>query len=532
VKASIENIFQKILVMDSRDERIIKFITDAMRLITMSEKENIQCHPADHHVEQEFVLRCEKVQELEQKNIPGWPENITLDTTCMQVKESYKPEDTTLHTIAGRVMTIRKHGKSIFAHIKDRSGALQIYIKQDTHPDTFTFFEQNIDLGDIITCSGALFETKTKEITLSISSCQLLSKCLHPLPAKFHGIADQEIKYRQRYLDLMTNDETKQRFIARSKIITYIRTFLEKLDFLEVETPMLHPIPGGAAARPFVTHHNALDTDFYLRISPELYLKRLVVGGLERVYEINRNFRNEGLSTRHNPEFTMLEFYMAYQDYHVMMHIIEQLLRETAQHVLNTTTIPYGENTIDFAQPFAKISPKQAIMQYSTITPEQLTPEAINATCKKYAIETQDKTYNQKMFALFEEVAEKKLIQPTFIIDYPIELSPLAKKDAHDPSKAARFELFIGGMEISNGFNELNDPFDQAQRFKEQSQERAKGDSEAMHYDQDYITALEYGLPPTVGAGLGIDRLTMLLTNTPSIKEVILFPALKHKPHE
>lgn len=476
----------------------------------------------------EYEVRLAKAHELRRRGIEPWAENVAIDQTCAEVISHYQENDATSYTVAGRIITMRKHGKSVFAHIADRSGRLQVYLKIDRVGEAeFQLFDQFIDIGDIILCHGSVFKTKTGEISLAVESFRLLSKCLHPLPEKFHGIADQEIKYRQRYLDLMTNTQTRDRFIARSLIIRTMRNFFDQRGFLEVETPMLHPIPGGASARPFITHHNALDMDLYLRISPELYLKRLVVGGLERVYEINRNFRNEGVSTRHNPEFTMVEFYMAYQEYNFIMSFIEELFCTIAQTVIGTTNIMIGEHAIDLSKPFDRLSPAQAIMQYSSITVEDLLEERIDTTCATHNIAYTALSYNKKVFALFEAVAEKQLINPTFIVDYPLELSPLAKKDSKNPTNAARFELFVGGIELSNGFNELNDPLDQAERFKQQVLAHEAGDDEAMHYDADYITALEYALPPTVGVGIGIDRLAMLITNTWSIKEVILFPALK-----
>ncbi|HVW99563.1 MAG TPA: lysine--tRNA ligase, partial [Candidatus Babeliaceae bacterium] len=408
---------------------------------------------------------------------------------------------------------------------------IQIYIKRDNlGGDRFEFFERFIDIGDSIWCRGSSFRTKSGEITLNVCDFILISKSLYPLPEKFHGLTDIETKYRQRYLDLMVNEETKERFVKRSTIIKGIRAFLDGHSFLEVETPMLHPIPGGAAARPFITHHNVLNADFYLRIAPELYLKRLVVGGFERVYEINRNFRNEGISTRHNPEFTMLEFYMAHQDYHFIMGFVENLLRDTIQKTCGSLQVPFGNNTIDFATSFKRMNVVEALVRYAGLREEELHANQLDATLDRYAIKPiAHASAGQKLFTLFEELAEKHIVQPTFIIDFPIEISPLAKRDNSNPSIAARFELFIAGMEISNGFNELNDPFDQAERFKEQVKAHAAGDQEAHRYDADYITALEYGLPPTVGVGIGIDRLVMLATNTTSIKEVILFPALKRK---
>lgn len=478
----------------------------------------------------EHQIRIQKVQELREQGIEPWPSYRPVTATCKEIIENFDSEKSQTYAIAGRLMSRRAHGKTVFGNIADRSGSVQIYLKKDiVGEDRFNFFNHMIDLGDIVWCNGTAFKTKTGEITLEVAEFALLSKCLHPLPEKFHGITDIETKYRQRYLDLMINSETRARFINRTKIIKGIRDYLNEHDFLEVETPMLHPIPGGAAARPFVTHHNALDMDFYLRIAPELYLKRLVIGGFERVYEINRNFRNEGISTRHNPEFTMVEFYMAHEDYHYAMQLVENLFKDLAITITGSAEVPFGDYILNFGKPFKKISAAQAIIEYTSITQDQLSPEKIDVTLREYGIVDQQFSYNQKVFALFEKVAESKLIQPTFIIDFPIEISPLAKRDARNPEIAARFELFIAGMEISNGFNELNDPFDQAQRFKDQVKAHAAGDEEAMRFDADYIQALEYGLAPTVGVGIGVDRLVMLLTNTTSIKEVILFPALKLK---
>lgn len=483
------------------------------------------------HIEtNEHLVREQKVQALRAQNIEPWPENISLDARCADVIATYKADHEQEYTVAGRVMAIRGHGKSTFATIQDRSGTLQVYFKQDALGETqYRFFSQYIDTGDSIMVSGGSFKTKMGEISIAVKSFKLLSKSVRPLPAKFHGIVDQETKYRQRYLDLMSDKEVRDRFIKRSHIVRGLRTFLDEHDFMEVETPMLHPIPGGATARPFITHHNALDTDFYLRIAPELYLKRLVVGGLERVYEINRNFRNEGVSTRHNPEFTMLEFYTAYQDYIYIMKFIETMFRRVAHTVNGSGVATYGDHIINFDEPFDRISPKEAIIRYGGIPADQLTFDRIDVACATHKVPYEGVSHEKKVFGLFEACAERNIVKPTFIIDYPVEISPLAKRDAQDHNKAARFELFIAGMEIGNGFNELNDPYDQAERFHQQVKAQDAGDQEAMHYDADYIAALEQGLPPTVGVGIGIDRLTMLLTNTTTIKEVILFPALKHQ---
>lgn len=485
------------------------------------------------HDSEEHEIRLKRVKKLKDLGFEPWPENIEINSNVKKIKSEFK-EDNILreYSIAGRVMGIREHGKAIFVDVQDSSGRLQLYIKKDLIGETqFNFFKEFIDIGDFIWCFGFSFKTKLGEITLEIKDLKLISKCLYPLPEKFHGIHDVEIKYRQRYLDLITSHETYQRFIKRTSIIKAIRHFLDDHNYIEVETPMLHPIAGGAAAKPFVTHHNALGSDFYLRIAPELYLKRLVVGGLERVYEINRNFRNEGVSTRHNPEFTMLEFYTAYKDYHFIMEFVEELFRFAANQSNGKLKLEYGDHVIDFSLPFAKISPSMAVKLYGNLTDEDLTPENIDKTVSKYCAKFKNKnaSLNQKIFALFEELAEPKLIQPTFIIDFPIEISPLAKRDSENPEIASRFELFIAGMEVANGFNELNDPFDQAQRFHDQLKAFEAGDEEAHQFDADFIKALEYGLPPTVGVGVGIDRLVMLLTNTTSIKEVILFPTLKKK---
>jgi lysyl-tRNA synthetase class 2 len=491
-----------------------------------------QEHSVDQNAHSEYEIRVAKARALQQAGMSPWAEMRPVANTCKEVIAHFSEGAETVYTIAGRILTNRMQGKAGFVTLQDRTGKLQIYLREDVvGEDSFKKFIDYIDLGDIIWCTGVAFRTKMGEITLRVTDWQLLTKDLHPLPEKFHGIADIETKYRQRYLDLMTSPETRERFIKRSAIIREIRAYLDKNDFCEVETPMLHPIPGGAAARPFITHHNALDSDFYLRIAPELYLKRLVVGGIERVYEINRNFRNEGVSTRHNPEFTMVEFYMAHEEYQFAMSFVENLIRDLAVKVCGMQQVKFGDYTLDFSKPFDRMNAQQAIMHYSSITEHALEEKNIDATLAAHNVKLANPyaSYGQKIFALFEEVAESKLINPTYIIDFPVETSPLAKRDPKNPKIAARFELFIAGMEISNGFNELNDPFDQAERFKEQVKAHEAGDAEAMHYDADYITALEYGLPPTVGCGIGVDRLVMLLTNTTSIKEVILFPALKRK---
>jgi lysyl-tRNA synthetase class 2 len=498
----------------------------------MEDNNKVEQSSQEIDASREYAVRKAKVEALRAAGIDPWPSFKEINSSCLQAVESFKEnEESPEYSLAGRVMAIRLHGKTAFIHIQDVSGRIQVYIRQDVIGEqTFEQFKNFIDLGDIIWVKGTLFKTKTGEVTLRAATYTLLSKCLHPLPEKFHGLSDIETIYRQRYLDLITNPESFNRFKKRSHVIRLMRDYFDEHDFLEVETPMLHPIPGGAAAKPFVTHHNALDMDLYLRIAPELYLKRLVIGGFERVYEINRNFRNEGISTRHNPEFTMVECYVAHHDYRFMMDFIEQLLRYVAEHVNKTLVLSYGSMTIDMTAPFERISMHDAVVKYGGIPASELEHDTITETVKKHAIPVDSKaSWGHKLAGLFEELVEKKLINPTFVTDYPIEISPLTKRDPHNDTVVPRFELFIGGMEIANGYNELNEPFDQADRFREQAAARAGGDDEAHYYDADYVTALEYGLPPTVGAGIGIDRLTMLLTNTTSIKDVILFPALKKR---
>ncbi len=479
----------------------------------------------------EDQIRLEKVKNMQKEGQNPWPEFKPVSSTCQEVIASFQEDssDEKEYMLAGRLMTTRDHGKTMFANIQDRSGSLQLYIKKnDVGDQQFDFFKDNIDVGDIVWAKGTIFKTRMGEITLKIKEISLLSKCLHALPEKYHGLVDLEQRYRQRYLDLISNPENKDKFKKRFKIIQAMRQFLLEKDFLEVETPMLHPIAGGATARPFITHHNAYDMDLFMRIAPELYLKRLVVGGFDRVFEINRNFRNEGVSTKHNPEFTMLEYYMAYGDYKDGMRNTEELIQNAVLDNFDSTKIKYQDKELDFSAPFKKLTMKDSLVEVGGFTSDQITQENIDKLIKEKHLELRkNATYGEKIFALFEEFVEATLIQPTFIIGYPIEVSPLAKRDPQDNSLAARFELFAAGMELANGFTELNDPFDQAERFKGQVEAREGGDDEAHNYDADYIKALEYGLPPTVGVGLGIDRLVMLLTDTASIKDVILFPTMK-----
>jgi lysyl-tRNA synthetase class 2 len=433
-------------------------------------------------------------------------------------------------SVAGRMMLKRVMGKASFAALQDMSGRIQLYITNDAVGiETHEAFK-HWDLGDIVGARGTLFKTRTGELSVRVTELRLLAKALRPLPEKFHGLTDQEQKYRQRHVDLITSADSRHVFIARSQIVQAIREFFVARDYLEVETPMMHPIPGGATARPFVTHHNALDTELYLRIAPELYLKRLVVGGLEKVFEINRNFRNEGISTRHNPEFTMLEFYEAYRDYRYLMQLTEELLREVAMKVAGKTTIEYQDTSIDLGAPFDRLTMVEAIAKHNPryVLAELSRPEYLNAALGRLGVEALpgDGT-GVLQLKLFEATTEEKLVQPTFIVAYPTDVSPLARASDNDPAVTDRFELFVIGREIANGFSELNDPEDQAARFLAQARAKEAGDAEAMHYDADYIRALEYGLPPAAGEGLGIDRLVMLLTDSPSIRDVILFPQLK-----
>jgi lysyl-tRNA synthetase class 2 len=433
-------------------------------------------------------------------------------------------------SIAGRLMALRTHGKAIFANIEDVSGRIQIYIKSNKIGETAFKLFSKIGIGDILGVSGLIFKTRTGEVTIFVEEFILLCKSVRSLPEKWHGLKDVEIRYRKRYLDLMVNPSVREIFIKRSKVIQSIRNFLDSKGFLEVETPIMQPIPGGATARPFITHHNALHRDFYLRIAPELYLKRLLVGGLEKVYELSRNFRNEGISTKHNPEFTMLELYEAYGDYHSMMQITEELIVYILKNVLDSLEIEYRGNKIDFTLPWKRISMYKAIEDAVGIRVDKISPKDFSKVVKKFNLNTKSNINRGEIInELFEKYVEPTLIQPTFVIDYPLELSPLSKQNKDNPELVERFELFISSMELVNAFTELNDPEEQKRRFEEQVAKKEAGDMESHFMDKDYVEALEYGMPPAGGLGLGIDRLMMLLTNSDSIKEVILFPQLKSK---
>ncbi len=432
--------------------------------------------------------------------------------------------------IAGRMMTKRVMGKASFANIRDMSGDMQLYVKRDDLPEGVYAQFKRWDLGDIIAAEGVMFRTQKGELSVLVDNIRLLTKSLRPLPEKFHGLSDQETRYRQRYVDLIMNEASRDVFRLRTRIIDGVRRYLMSKDYLEVETPMMQAIPGGATARPFTTYHNALDMDLFLRIAPELYLKRLIVGGFERVFEINRNFRNEGLSTRHNPEFTMVEFYQAYANHHDLMDLTEDMLRSVTQDVLGTSQVHYQGLDIDFAKPFTRMTVKESILHFNPgIKPEHLeTLEAAREIAAGLDIPLK-KTYGlgKVQIEIFEKTVEHRLMDPTFITAYPTEVSPLARRSDDDPFVTERFEFFVGGREIANGFSELNDAEDQAERFQAQVAEKDAGDDEAMHFDADYIRALEYGMPPTAGEGIGIDRLVMLLTDSPSIRDVLLFPHMR-----
>ena len=474
--------------------------------------------------------RRDKLSELQAaNNDPFFITKYDVDKHSKDIKDNFDELDGKSVKIAGRLMSKRVMGKASFCHVQDLTGRIQAYVARDSvGEDEYKAFKK-LDIGDIVGVTGTVFKTQTGEISLHATDVILLSKSLKPLPEKFHGLTDTDTRYRQRYVDLIMNEDVKDTFVKRSKIITAIRKFLDGQGFMEVETPMLVSNAGGAAARPFNTHFNALNEDVKLRISLELYLKRLIVGGLERVYEIGRVFRNEGVDTRHNPEFTLMELYQAYTDYHGMMDLTENMFRYLAEQVCGTTTIPYAEAMIDLGKPFERITMVEAIKKYSGIDFDSIeTTEEAKALAKEKGIEFEERHSRGDIINLFfEEFVEEKLIQPTFVMDHPIEVSPLTKKKPSDPRYVERFELFIYGREMANAYSELNDPIDQRERFQAQEEAFAAGDEEANHTDEDFLNALEIGMPPTGGIGYGIDRLVMLLTNSPAIRDVLLFPTMK-----
>ncbi len=481
-----------------------------------------------------LLQRRRKVDALWEAGINPYPNNFKPTHTSADLFNDYGteqdiPEKAATYLVAGRIIARRSFGKAAFIQIQDRNGRMQLYVRKDEIGDeAFASFD-TFDIGDIVGAQGWPFRTKTGELSLHVTGIRLLVKSLLPLPEKFHGLTDVETRYRQRYVDLIVNPEVREVFVNRSKVISLIRDFMVKNDFLEVETPMMQPIPGGATARPFVTHHNALDMQLFLRIAPELYLKRLVVGGFERVFEINRNFRNEGISIRHNPEFTMMEFYQAYATFEDLMDFTEELLCHVADELLGTLEFDYQGHSISFNRPWRRLTVLEAILEYGDIDAKSLADRDLAyAYAKSIGLDFhEDIGYGKLVTEIFEEVAETKLIQPTFITAYPTEVSPLSRKSDQDPEIVDRFELFIAGRELANAFSELNDPVDQKERFLAQVAAKDKGDEEAHYMDEDYIRALEYGMPPTAGEGIGIDRLVMLLTNSASIRDVILFPQLR-----
>jgi len=482
--------------------------------------------------------RINKGKKLRSEGVNLYPAGYPVDITSSEAMDRYghmdperlEQQDPSF-VMAGRIMARRDFGKASFIHLKDRNGQIQAYIRKDkVSPEDFNVFKL-MDIGDFIGLRGKFFKTRTGELTLLADKLTLLSKSMLPLPEKWHGLTDMETRYRQRYLDLIMNDPVKEVFVLRSRIIQAVRDFFVARDFLEVETPMMQPIPGGATARPFKTYHNALGMDLYLRVAPELYLKRLVVGGLERVFEINRNFRNEGISIKHNPEFTMLEFYMAYATYEDLMTLTESLFNEVLRQIFGRTVISYQGTDIDFTPPWSRISLFDALRDMGGVSEEVLKKkeDAVRAA-SQYEIDlSRSESHGQILTKLFDRLVEPQLIHPTFVTGYPTEVSPLSRRSDQNPDMVDRFELFIGGKEIANAFNELNDPADQRERFQKQAALRDAGDKEAQFMDTDYVTALEYGMPPTAGEGIGIDRVVMLLTDSPSIRDVILFPQMRSK---
>jgi len=490
--------------------------------------------------------RRENLKRVEQLGLSGAPLRFDIAATVSEIRARFdatsaeeldaaKPAVTT----AGRVLALRTAGKAGFLDVSDGRRRLQVYVRRDAVGEQGFDLYRALDLGDWLGVEGVIFRTRTGELSVKARALTFLAKCFRPLPEKWHGLKDVEVRYRRRYLDLAVNPDSREVFERRAAIVRSIRRFLDDRGFLEVETPMMQPIAGGAIARPFVTHHNALDLPLYLRIAPELYLKRLVVGGIPKVYEINRNFRNEGISTHHNPEFTMLEFYQAYAEGSDLMRLSEELLSELAREVTGGLLTPWNGETVDWSPPFRRLTMRQAVLEFSAgdprgaVRPEELTTaDGLLAAARRFGVDKPDRFQGKKgklLAELFEACAEAKLLQPTFIEEFPTEISPLSRQRPGDPEWVDRFELYAGGMEIANGFSELNDPEEQARRFRRQADERERGDLEAAPYDEDYVEALEYGMPPTAGEGLGIDRLTMLLTNRHSIRDVILFPLMRPK---
>ena len=492
--------------------------------------------------ENENDLIAQRRQDLKELRKTGnaYTNQFKRDSLALDLQAQYKNKskeelegESIKVAVAGRMMSRRVMGKASFAHIQDMSGKIQLYVRRDDLVDgVYNDRFKKWDIGDIIGATGTIMKTNKGELSIHVDSIELLTKSLQPLPEKFHGLTDQEIRYRQRYVDLIMNEETRNTFKIRSRVIEFLRSYLKNENYTEVETPMMHVIPGGATARPFTTHHNSLDMELFLRIAPELYLKRLVVGGFEKVFEINRSFRNEGLSPRHNPEFTMLEFYQAYSDYEDLMDLTEDMMRKLTSNLFDSNQVSYQDETYDLEKPFNRMTVLESILKHNkAINDSDLQSlEKIRNVAEKLEIPFEENYGLGKIqIEIFEKTVESKLLSPTFITQFPTEVSPLARKNSDDPFVTDRFEFFIAGREIANGFSELNDPEEQAERFNKQVEEKKAGDAEAMYFDDDYIKALEYGMPPTAGEGIGIDRLVMFLTNSPSIRDVILFPHMRQK---
>ncbi len=492
----------------------------------MSEERQV---PEQLDLNDQMLVRRDKLAQYEADGIYPFGQRFVVQHKALQIKDEFRDFDGQPVVLAGRLMTIRSHGKTAFANLRDLSGDIQVYFRQDVMGEEAYKYVKMLDMGDLVGIEGHVFKTQKGEITVKVNKLTLLSKSLRPLPEKWHGLKDTELRYRQRYVDLIVNPSVRETFVKRTKIVAKIREYLNRNQFMEVETPMMHAIPGGAAARPFITHHNALDIDIYMRISPELYLKRLIVGGLERVYEINRSFRNEGVSIRHNPEFTMMESYQAYGNFEDAIALTEGIVSYCAKEVLGTTKINYQGMDIDLTPPWNRITMQEGIKQYTGEDFDAVeTLSEARAIADRLNVEYGDADGIGKIMNLcFEEYVEENLMQPTVVYGHPVEISPLAKQNREKPLTTERFEIFIYGRELANGYSELNDPIDQKQRFEAQLKEREAGDDEAHRMDEDFVTALEYGLPPTAGLGIGIDRLVMFLTDSASIRDVLLFPLMK-----
>jgi lysyl-tRNA synthetase class 2 len=481
--------------------------------------------------------RLRKIAELREAGVNPFPNDQPVGWTAAAAREAAKDRthdemaaDPVRVDIAGRIVALRRFGKATFVVLSDRSGRLQAYLKKDALGETaYERFQKTVDVGDILWVEGSLFITRTGELTVDAVRYRLMTKSIRPLPEKWHGLSDVETRYRQRYVDLIVNEEVRGIFRRRSQVVSFLRDYLTKRDFLEVETPMMQPVAGGATAKPFVTHHNALDMDLYLRIAPELYLKRLLVGGFERVFEINRNFRNEGISTQHNPEFTMIEFYQAYATFEDLMTLTEEMLSSLVMQLFGGMRFPYQGETVDFTPPWERLTVAQAVARHGNVPEEKLADEGfLRGMAKEHGVpDAETASSGDLLAAVYEEVAERRITGPTFVTEYPIEVSPLSRRNDRRPHIVDRFELIVRGREIANAFSELNDPVDQRERFDDQLRRRERGDEEAHFLDADYLRALEYGMPPAAGEGIGIDRLVMLLTDSPSIREVILFPQLR-----